>query len=195
GCEQTRRGGGYTNQRLNLSQPREGPRKICQGFKPDPGNLAVRHYRGASRNVSNGETVNPPAIERAGTPSPTAGRARSLSRPQPPEPRDMGVQVPCRVHTEVPQEVAVWANPTALGQCIPRARPAQGMPDRGRALDARSCAHVDINPAEVFGGRGDRVFEREELDLDCAERGTQVAQFSGPQVLGQAVLRFDDWAS
>jgi hypothetical protein len=23
-----------------------------QGFKPDPGNLAVRHYRGASGNVA-----------------------------------------------------------------------------------------------------------------------------------------------
>src|SRR5215831_15511953 len=62
----------------------------------------------------------------------------------------------------------------ALGQCIPRARPAQGMPDRGRALDVRSCAHVDIDSTEVFGLRGDRVSEREELDLDCAERGTQV---------------------
>src|SRR5262249_27970100 len=38
-----------------------------------------------------------------------------------PEPRDMGVQVPCRVHAEVPQEVAVWANQAALGECIPRA--------------------------------------------------------------------------
>src|SRR5262249_20156047 len=58
------------------------------------------------------------------------------------------------------------------------------MPDRGRALDARSCAHADNNPAEVFRGRGDRVSEREELDLDCAECRTQVAEFSGPQVLG-----------
>jgi len=33
----------------------------------------------------------------------------------------MGVQVPCRVHVEVPQEVAVWANQAALGECIPRA--------------------------------------------------------------------------
>ena len=36
--------------------------------------------------------------------------------------------------------------------------------------------------------------EREELDLDCTERGTQVAQFSGPQVLGQGLLRFDNRA-
>src|SRR5262245_21294636 len=94
----------------------------------------------------------------------------------------MVVQVPCRVHSEVPQEVAVWANQTSLGQCIPRACPAQGMPDRGRALDARSCAHVDIDSTEVFGVRGDRVSEREELDLDRAERRAQAAEFSGPQV-------------
>jgi hypothetical protein len=30
----------------------EGPWKIGQGFKPDLGNLAVRHYRGASGNVA-----------------------------------------------------------------------------------------------------------------------------------------------
>ena len=73
----------YTNQRLNLSQPREGPRKICQGFKPDPGNLAVRHYRGASGTVRHGETVNPSCNRKSGNgkPSPTARRARSLSRP------------------------------------------------------------------------------------------------------------------
>jgi hypothetical protein len=51
----------------------------------------------------------------------------------------MGVQVPCRVHAEVPQEVAVWANQAALGHSI----------------------------------------------LDRAECGAQVAQFSGPQVLGE----------
>ena len=51
--------GVYTNQRLNLSKPWEGPRKICQGFKPDSGNLTVRHYRGASGNVRHGGNVNP----------------------------------------------------------------------------------------------------------------------------------------
>ena len=49
--------GVYTDQRLNLSKPWEGPLKKCQGFKPDPGNLAVRDFRGASRNVRHGETV------------------------------------------------------------------------------------------------------------------------------------------
>ena len=75
--------GVYTNQRLNLSKPWEGTRRTCQGLEPDPGNLAVRDFRGASRNVRHGETVNPPSNRksRTGNPSPTAGRARSLSQP------------------------------------------------------------------------------------------------------------------
>src|SRR6516165_3830544 len=75
--------GVYTNQRLNLSKLWEGSRKTCQGFKPDPGNLAVRHYRGASRNVSHGEIVTPSCNRKSrnGNPSPTAGRARSLCAP------------------------------------------------------------------------------------------------------------------
>ena len=75
----------YTNQRLNLSKPWEGTRRTCQGLEPDPGNLAVRDFRGASRNVCHGETVNPPCDRksRTGNPSPTAGRARSLSQPKP----------------------------------------------------------------------------------------------------------------
>ena len=49
----------YTDQRLNLSKLWEGPRKKCQGFKPDLGNPAVRDYRGASGNVSHGGNVHP----------------------------------------------------------------------------------------------------------------------------------------
>ena len=60
----------YTNQRLSLSTTWEGPRLTCRGFKPDSGNLTVRHFRGASRTVRHGETVNPPAIERAGPETP-----------------------------------------------------------------------------------------------------------------------------
>ena len=70
--------GVYTNQCLNLSKPWEGSRMICQGFKPDPGNLAARDFRGASRNVRHGETVNPPAIERAG-PERSSRQGRSLA--------------------------------------------------------------------------------------------------------------------
>src|SRR5215469_11663929 len=74
--------GVYTNQRLSLFTTWEGPRLICRGFKPDPGNLAVRDYRGASENVRHGETVNPPRNRKSGSgnPSPKAWRVRFLSQ-------------------------------------------------------------------------------------------------------------------
>ena len=64
--------GAYTNQRLNLSKSWEGSRRTCQGFKPDSGNPTVRHYRGASRTVRHGETVNPSRNRKSrnGNPSP-----------------------------------------------------------------------------------------------------------------------------
>ena len=62
--------GVHPNQRLNLSKLWEGSRRTCQGLKPASGNPTVRHFRGASRNVRHGETVNPPAIERAGPETP-----------------------------------------------------------------------------------------------------------------------------
>src|SRR5262245_56747616 len=72
----------------------------------------------------------------------------------------MGVQVPCRVYAEVPQEAAVWANPAAPRHCISRACAAQGMQDRRRTPDAGPCADhvhmlISIPPkysvAEVIG--------------------------------------------
>src|SRR6516162_10097105 len=73
--------GAYTDQRLNLSKLGKATAE-SQGFKPNPGNLAVRHYRGASGNVSHGGTVNPSCNRKSrnGNPSPTAGRARFLSQ-------------------------------------------------------------------------------------------------------------------
>jgi hypothetical protein len=74
--------GVYTNQRLNLSKPWEGTRRKCQGLEPDPGNLAVRDFRGASRNVRHGETVNPPCKSKEQDRKPlTYSGARSISIP------------------------------------------------------------------------------------------------------------------
>ena len=64
------------------------------------------------------------------------------------------------------------------------------MQDRRRTSDARPCAYPDIDPAEVFGGGGDRVLEREKLDLDCAECGTQAAQFFLATNSGRGAISF-----
>jgi hypothetical protein len=46
-------------------------------------------------------------------------------------------------------------------------------------------------PAQARTAGGDRVSEGEKLHLDCAECGTQAAQFSWSQILGERLLRFD----
>ena len=66
-------GGAYAYQRLNFATIWEGSLTTCQGFKPYLGNPAVRHYRGAWRNVAMVELCTRLAIERARTVTLCAG--------------------------------------------------------------------------------------------------------------------------
>jgi hypothetical protein len=54
-CEQTIRSRGVCAPALEPRGEGEGSRTRGQGFKPDLGNSAVRHYRGASENVAMAE--------------------------------------------------------------------------------------------------------------------------------------------
>ena len=65
-CEQTIRSRGVCEPALEPRCEREGSRTRGQDFKPDLGNSAVRHYRGASENVAMVEMRAQLAIERAG---------------------------------------------------------------------------------------------------------------------------------
>src|SRR6516164_5720537 len=66
--EANQNGGGVYGPAFKPLQTWEGLRKKSQGFKPDPGNLAVRDYRGASgkeqptRPQSSGVQVPVPPI-------------------------------------------------------------------------------------------------------------------------------------
>jgi hypothetical protein len=72
--EQTIRSRGVCEPALEPRGEWEGVRTKCQDFKPDLGNSAVRHYRGASENVANGGIVNPPRNRKGelGNPLPKA---------------------------------------------------------------------------------------------------------------------------
>src|SRR5271167_3168259 len=65
-CAQTIRSRGVCEPALEPRGEREGSRTKGQGFKPDLGNSAVRHYRGAFENVAMVEMRTQLAIERAG---------------------------------------------------------------------------------------------------------------------------------
>ena len=76
--------GAYTTQRFNLSRSGRATEE-SRGFKPDPGNLAVRDYRGASGNVSHGETVNPSCNRKSGTETPHLQRGAPDFYPSDPD--------------------------------------------------------------------------------------------------------------
>ena len=63
-CEQTIRSRGVCVPALEPRGEGEGSRTRYQGFKPDLGNSAVRHYRGASGNVAMAELRTHLATER-----------------------------------------------------------------------------------------------------------------------------------
>src|SRR5271169_4453460 len=65
-CEQTIRSRGVCEPALEPRCEWEGSRTRGQDFKPDLGNSAVRHYRGAFENVATVEMRTQLAIERAG---------------------------------------------------------------------------------------------------------------------------------
>ena len=63
----------------------------------------------------------------------------------------MGVQIPCGVYTEVPEEDAVREAEEVSGQGVSEVvGPAEGKPGFRGALDAGSCAHVDCDPSEIM---------------------------------------------
>ena len=65
-CEQTIRSRGVCEPALEPRGEWEGSETRGQEFKPDLGNPAVRHYRGAFENVAMVEMRTQLAIERAG---------------------------------------------------------------------------------------------------------------------------------
>jgi hypothetical protein len=68
------------------------------------------------------------------------------------------------------------------------------MPDHVHMLlsiDARPCAHVVIDPAEVFGICGGGVYQGEERDSDRASVHGSSEELCGAEFLGEGLLCID----
>jgi len=103
----------------------------------------------------------------------------------------MGMQIPCGVHTETSEEVAVWAAAPGVGGGVSRIGRADGVSDRGGALDGRSRAHADLDTAEAIGVSGDGVHQGQECDSHRPGVCWETAELRGPAFLGAWVLGID----
>ena len=122
-CEQTIRSRGVCEPALEPRGEWEGSETRGQDFKPDLGNPAVRHYRGAFENVAMVEMRTQLAIERAGLVTLHLQPARRSSIPTRTPPRQAGevvgvnawfhqltgkIRVTC--HSGVLRKHRCWAN-------------------------------------------------------------------------------------
>src|SRR4029453_13476488 len=68
-----------------------------------------------------------------------------------PKSHEVGVQIPCRVHSQVPPEDPLWRAETASGWGLPQARCAEGGRERGRPPPPPSRPYDGSRPAEICG--------------------------------------------
>ena len=106
----------------------------------------------------------------------------------------MGMQVSCSMDTEISKEDVVWTVEEVSWRSDEEAGNTKGERCYRGSSDAGSHTYAHIDPAEVFGISGDRVYEGEERDTySSIIHGTE-EEFYRPALLGQGVLREHSWA-
>ena len=70
-------------------------------------------------------------------------------RLQEPKPQQVGVQISRGLHSQVPQEDAVWGIEAASRRGVPQIGHAEGVQGRRGAFDAGSCSHDDFDPTQI----------------------------------------------
>src|SRR5512139_2499937 len=104
----------------------------------------------------------------------------------------MGMQVSCRLDSEMSEKGSVWATSKGTGSGSPevgiaqRDRRGRGEPESG------SCSHGALDSAEVLGIASGWVCEREERDLGCPDKREE-PEFCGSAFLGSRLLCFKHW--
>jgi len=106
---------------------------------------------------------------------------------------DMGMQIPCGVHSEVSAQKDIWVIAARAWRGVPRLGSAERERSVGGAFDGRSRAHAHIDTAEVCGIAGDGIHQRQERDLHRAGSWGKKAQLRGAKLLGARVLGFNGW--
>ncbi len=76
-----------------------------------------------------------------------------------PKSYEMGLQISCGFHPEMPPEDALCGSAALSGKSVSRPCVPEVKPDRRRALDAGSCAYDDFDPAEICCVAGSGIYQ------------------------------------
>ena len=95
-----------------------------------------------------------------------------------------------RVHTEVSQEEHLRMGTQRVGTDHAWVSPTERSGGGGGTFDARSRAHVVIDPAEVFGVRSGGVYQGEERDSDRTSVHGSSEELCGSEFFGREVIMY-----
>ena len=109
-------------------------------------------------------------------------------------PHAVGVQVSCRVYTEMSAKESVPGVKETPGAGFSGIGPTEGKLDRRRPLVFGPCTYVGEYSAEICGVAGGGVCEGEKCDSHSEELWGSISEFHGRTFLGPWILRIDGWA-
>ncbi len=100
----------------------------------------------------------------------------------------MGMQVSCSMDTEISKEDAVWAVKEVSWRSDEETGHTKGERCYRGSSDVGSHTYAHIDPAEVFGISGDRVYEGEECNTYSSGIHGSEKEFYWSALLGQGLL-------
>ena len=103
-------------------------------------------------------------------------------------PCEVGMQVSCGDHSEVPQESALRQDTGASGSNTSGTVSGAWNRPFGRQGDARSCAHVAQRSTKIQHSPYDWISEGQERPSNPSQRGENKWDFVRPQLLVQRLL-------
>ena len=80
------------------------------------------------------------------------------------KPHEMGMQVSCRVDSEIPVENTLRSASEEFGGSVARTCPPERKQGFGRTSADGSHPHADIDSSEIFSFTGGWIYKRQERD-------------------------------
>jgi hypothetical protein len=106
----------------------------------------------------------------------------------------MGMQISCGLPPEVSQEKHLRVGEKRVGADHSRFSSAERKHSGGGASDGRPCSHAVVDPTEVLGFWGGRVYQGQECHCDSTEFHGSSEELCRAELLGEGILRVNGGA-
>lgn len=105
----------------------------------------------------------------------------------------MGVQISRSICPEEEEEAIIRSGKKIFGKSVSRIGGTERLKNHKREHGAGSCAHVDIDTAEVLSIRGYWIYKVEKCNSNSEAIWEQEEEFQWRTILGERICSVDSW--